>query len=108
MMIAAPKRIYVLSDTHRLNKFANVPIVRGKCGTYMTPVSEERRCMEYIKNKMNHPYNVIGVSMDDLRGHITKDTYLCVMKSMYCSLNDKRDYADVEYIDIHCNSAVAL
>jgi hypothetical protein len=100
-MVKVNKALYVLSDTKRISKFSNIPLIPKRNQDYhVIPVFESKECLDYVKKNTNHSYHVIKVNMDDLEKYAPSNTKIAVITALYCALNDKREYIDYDLFEV--------
>lgn len=96
-MLANKKSIYVLSDTKRIGKFTNFPLI-PKRGTdyHVVPAFESQDCIEYVKNTTKHPYYVVMLDHKILERNVPAKVKIAVISSIFCSLEDRKEYITYE------------
>lgn len=92
-------KVYILSDTVKLSKYSNIPVLKHKTDRqiskkYVLPTFTHKESVEYLKSKTKHPYHIIMVNLSDLNEHMCDNTSITVVDRVYCSLDDGKEYYD--------------
>lgn len=108
MNMIATKKVYVLSDTRKIGRFSNIPVVPKRNANYFViPAFESMACIEYVKTKINHPYYVVRTQVDHLETVMPTDSKIAIITNMYCSLDDTKVYIDYDILEPTASGAEA-
>lgn len=96
----ANKQVYVLSDTHKIGRFSNIPLIPKRNANYFViPAFESVDCIEYVKETIKHPYYVVETKVNHLEEVLPSDSKIAIITNMYCSLDDTKVYIDYDILE---------